>query len=402
MKNKKLKISEKLTAICLVLFFAFLMIISLTNSEDNISKKIQSAVINNEISKVDSILSQNTIDLNDEELFEELPLFVAVGKGYVEMLDLLIDKGANINEQVYSVYTNERVLLPYTNALEVAILKSPKMIDRVIEKGYIIDPKSYKNPLLFALKYNSNIEVVKSLIKHGIYKDYTDDYNANYLHYAAQSGSKEVYDYLLTVLPEKEKEKTKFNETMIHFAASSGNLEFFKYILSRGFTVDEKVRNGQSILHFVGSEAILKYILDEFSFDVNERDDLGRSAIFSIFMIEDKEERKKVLRLLIESGADINAQTVSGASPIHEAAALGDYECVKLLIDNGIDVNVSGTSNHTALHILAGSNNTQDHPKIVKLLLDSGADKTIMYNNSMTALEIAKRANNKEIIDLLK
>jgi ankyrin repeat protein len=344
---------------------------------------------------VDSLLSQNSIDLNDENLFSDLPLFVAVDKGYGEMVDLLVDKGADINIQV---------LNSYSNVLEFAILNSPKMVDKIIEKGYNINTKNYSgcNALIFALKFNNNINVVKSLIDHGIDKNYTDDYNTNYLHFAAGSGSKEVYDYLLTVLPGEEQEKTIDNETMIHFAATSGNLGFFKYMLTRGFSINEKDKYGRSVIHFSKSEDILEYILDEFSFDVNEKDDQGMTPLFSVFKINDKEERIKSLSLLIEKGADVNTQTKAGTSPIHEAASIGDYDCVKLLIDNGIDVNVRDSLNSTALHVLAGSKNIEEHPKVVKLLLDSGADKTIRYNNSMTPLDIAQRVNNNEIIDLLK
>ena len=395
MGNKFLRIFGGVIIIGVVLYMAYLALTPTRSGKSDIYKNIQSAVINNEISRVNSLLTKNDIDLNDESLFIDLPLFVAVDKGYGEMIDLLIDKGANINKQVIN---------SYSNVLELAILNSPDMLDKLIDKGYKINTKNSRgdNALVFALKFNNNLDIIKTLIEHGIDKQYTDDYNTNYLHYAAKAGSIEVYEYLLSILPEEEHKKTIDNESVIHFASSSGDLGFFKHIINRGFDVNEKDKYGRSVLHYFKSVAILEFLLNELSFDINEKDVQGRTPIFSVFEITDKDERIKSLSLFIKKGVDVNVQTNEGTSPIHEAAFIGDYDSVKLLIDNGIDVNVRDSLNTTALHVLAGSKNVEEHPKVVKLLLDSGANKTIRNNDEKIPLDIAASVNNKEIINLLK
>lgn len=394
MQNKLLKVFGVIIVIGVFLFMAYLFFTPANNMND-IYKELQRAVINNDIDKVDSILSKNSINLNDEDLFIDLPLFVAVDKEYEQMIDLLIEKGADINKQIVN---------SYSNVLELAILNSPEMIGKLIDKGYNINTVNSRgdNALVFVLKFNNDLNIIKTLIEHGIDKHFTDTYGKNYLHYAAESGDIDVYEYLLKIIPEEEHKKTIDDESVIHFASSSGNIEFFKYILNRGFNVNEKDKYGRTVLHFCKSEAICNFLLEKFSFDVNEKDVQGRTPVFSVFQIYDKEERLKCLSLLIKKGADVKVQATDGTSLLHEAAFAGDYDCAKLLIDNGIDVNVRDSQNSTALHVVASSNNIEEHPKVAKLLLDSGADKTIKNNNGQIPLDIAASVNNKKIIDLLK
>lgn len=394
MEHKALKILGGVIISGLILLMAYLTLAPIS-SKNNIYRDIQSAVFNNDISKVASLLSKNSIDLNNESLFMDLPLFVAVDKGNYEMVELLVDNGADINKQV---------LRSYSNVLELAILNSPEMIDTLIDRGYKINTKNSRgdNALTFALKFNCNINTVKSLIEHGIDLKFRDDYNTNYLHFAAQAGSKEIYDYLLTFLTDAEKEKNIDNETVLHFAASSDSVDMFKNLLSKGFNINEKDKYGRTVLHKFKSKKMLKFLLDEVSLDVNERTTQGDTPIFRVLEIDDEDERMECMKFVIDKGWDIHTQTNVGTSLIHKAASMGDYECIKLLIDNGIDVNVCDSSNVSALHIAASLPEMEDTPKIVRLLLDSGANKTIRDSNGMTPLAIAVSYGNEEIINLLK
>lgn len=75
------------------------------------------------------------------------------------------------------------------------------------------------------------------------------------------------------------------------------------------------------------------------------------------------------LRLLIDSGADINVKDFSSSTPLAVAAKCGYVDAVKLLIRNGVDPNeISGIS--TALWKAAREGNLE----MVKTLVEHGAD----------------------------
>lgn len=358
-------------------------------------KDLHHAVLNNDIQKVQKILDENSIDLNDENSFAELPLISAVEKGYEKMTEILVKNGANVCKPVYK---------NYSNILELAVLNDNiSMVTKLIKLGFDINTKSYKagNAMTTAIVHNSDIEMVNKLVELGINKSYSNENNQNYLHLAARSGSKELYEYFLSILKD-DRQETLDNQTVLHFAAMSGNLELFQYLLSRKFNVYEKDLYGKNTLHFASSTDILSFLFENYAFDINQRDYYGSTPLITAFNIADKEKRKKVVKYLLEKGLDINAKSNSGTAALHNAVFSGDYDLVKMLIDKGANVNVCDVSNTTPLHLAANTKNTAEHPRIIKLLLDSGANKLIKDINENTPLDIAVKINNTRIIKLLE
>ena len=91
---------------------------------------------------------------------------------------------------------------------------------------------------------------------------------------------------------------------------------------------------------------------------------------------------------LIKEGAEVNARTASGLTPLHEVGTgKGNVEIAKALIQAGADVNAINAHGATPLHRAA------DHEKleIVKVLLKAGAYVCAKDNpKSSTPLSYAK------------
>ena len=95
-------------------------------------------------------------------------------------------------------------------------------------------------------------------------------------------------------------------------------------------------------------------------------------------------------RLLIESGASVNARDYRDDTVLHKACRYGNVELVKLLIEAGSDVTARGHDQDTPLHRVARLGAVA----IVRLLLRAGAAVNVENNNGDTPLFISLRGES--------
>ena len=102
---------------------------------------------------------------------------------------------------------------------------------------------------------------------------------------------------------------------------------------------------------------------------------------------------------LARAGAPLNspARNELRATPLHSAAAGGHTRIVKLLLQLGADPNVREQGGFTPLHAAAQN----DDVDTVRILLLGGADLTLKSQDGKTALDIAMDAGNEKASALL-
>lgn len=106
-----------------------------------------------------------------------------------------------------------------------------------------------------------------------------------------------------------------------------------------------------------------------------------------------------LLRLLRSGGANVNSICSKGFSPLLTALCRTRVhtESIKLLLDSGADVNVCTVAGRTALHLAVSKSDDRS----VQHLLDAGADPNYQDNYSKTPLWIAVHENNIKIVPML-
>jgi len=97
---------------------------------------------------------------------------------------------------------------------------------------------------------------------------------------------------------------------------------------------------------------------------------------------------------LLHARARINSRgSQSRATPSSEAAVRGQVKMVQLLIDRGADVNATNKDGNTPLHAAAFTG----HLETVSQLLKNGSDATIRNDRDQTPLDIATSESTAEV-----
>ena len=111
------------------------------------------------------------------------------------------------------------------------------------------------------------------------------------------------------------------------------------------------------------------------------------------------------IRQLLEQGADINAKSgVFEWAPLHIAIALRKTKIIELLIEKGADLEALDRDQRTPLHIAALSGFIEDakpYTDIAKFLIEKGAKVNARDNSQSTPLHFAAFRGNVSMTELL-
>jgi len=247
-----------------------------------------------------------------------------------------------------------------------------------------------EDPISFAVRLGLRSDVVSQLIL-GLGLRVSAE-KGNYLFVrAAEKRDGATALVLLDYFPSLVKESP--SNRLIGAAAKSGDLELTKKVLSVvEIDSDDDLDLALVEASHAGSTDIVSLLLDKGA-DVNAQDADGYTAL----SIASRNGHTEVVKLLLDKGADVNVQDADGDTALIWASRNGHTEVVKLLLDKGADINAKDKYGDTAL-ILASR---KGHTEIVKVLLNAGADINAKDGNDWTALMLASFYGHTEIVKVL-
>jgi len=110
-------------------------------------------------------------------------------------------------------------------------------------------------------------------------------------------------------------------------------------------------------------------------------------------------ERKKIVKILLERGADVTMRDYLGYTVVNRASGTAEPDVMQMLLDAGADPNDCPEQDPSPpLHDAAW----QGHAEVVRILLRYGADPLALDGEGRTALDCARKAGHGEVARILE
>ncbi|KAK2742352.1 hypothetical protein FQN55_007886 [Onygenales sp. PD_40] len=331
--------------------------------------------------------SDDDLDMGEEPIQEvdELkrsPLFRAAEKGYIHIMKLFIDHGANVN------FKDETGKTPLFRAAKNGYEEA---VNLLLENGADPNTKEGRVAVLEAAITGLTLEAI-------LPRD--SDKNIELMAKEARPpGSQKALDAhegVVSLLLDRGFELSPPNARKLLFLAASHNFEsLLKNLLQVGVEVNCKDEHGRTPVFLAAlkcHEAVMRLLLGSCA-DPN----IGVVEGHTPLSVAAANNHEGMTKLLLMSGADPNIMNNTGSAPLHFTAGRGHETVSKCLLEGGADPNIQDSDGHTPLLAAAGTCQYAN----VKLLLEQGADPNILDNNGLTALLVAAGMGHEKVAQLL-
>lgn len=312
--------------------------------------------------------------------FKESALTLACYKGHLEMVQFLLDEGADHEHKTDEMHT-ALMEASMDGHVEVARL----LLDHGAQVNMPTD--SFESPLTLAA-CGGHTKLASLLLERGANIEEVNDEGYTPLMEAAREGHEEMVALLLAQGADINAQTEETQETALTLACCGGFLEVAKFLIEVEADIELGCSTPLMEASQEGQVELVKFLLSKGA-NVHATTATGDTAL--TYACENG--HTDVASLLLDAGADLEHESEGGRTPLMKAARAGHFCSVRFLISKGADVNRATTNNdHTVLSLACAGG----HLPVVELLLSHGADPSHkLKDNSTSLIEASKGGHGK-------
>ena len=379
--------------------------VQLTGNQSDFLKIVVAAAGRGDLETVRQLVDDNPAWIHTVGSHGRTMLWESAYRGKLEMVQFLLERGADMN-------------LPGCYHIQHRIEITPYCIARYEGRDCVAD---------YLLQHGATVDIHTAA--------YLKDYDAVHSHLDNDADLVNSGYLQAVMLPAGEPHTFEHRETEwatpLCYAIVGGNPAIVELLISRGATVEphserfldyaiayDRVEIAKLLLENGADPSKAPRILDDTSEmsvllkahgvppkDINAKNQNWPPLVYACR--GDNGEHPDEIQSLLALGADINIQNYKGKTGLHYAAKAGFLKVINLLIENGANLDALDNDGETPLFeaIRSTIKSGKKQRAALEALLIKGANPNVKNRKGLTPLQVAKRMRRAEagrIVELLQ
>ena len=293
-------------------------------------------------------------------------LMMASEKANVEFVNVLLNAGA---DPCIAIANGDK-------CLHISVIQgcSIDVLQTLIDHGVDVNATN-KNSVtaLMIASEEGNVEFINVLLKAGADASIGDVNGRTWLHHSMIRKCKREVLQMIIDHGAQVNATNKMGHTVLMLASAKGNIDGINVLLTAGADPSIEDANGNTWLHhsIIGEckREVLQMMID-CDAQVNTTNKMGHTAL----MLASGKANIDGINILLKAGADPGIEDANGNTWLHHSVIGCSIEVLETLIDYGVDLNATNKKCHTALMMACDKGNIDG----INVLMKAGADPNIV------------------------